>query len=439
MKTPTLIQELQNIETLRKAWKNLNKSNKFSFGASGETIKSFSDNIETNLEEISKKIAKGKYTFSPLRAVAIEKKSQNSEAEKSYRPIKVNEIRDRVVTKAITNLISKDLYTLYHLNNEASYAYQKGIGVEAAIQRMVLLYQAGYKVILEADIEKFFDSVNLTKLLDEKVFPVLKDNTINNLISKALTQEIANRDKLTELELLAFDRTEGGIPQGSALSPLLSNICLSDFDNRMLKNQFGLVRYADDFIVLCKTEEEAHSAFNIATEEIEEKLGLKIYPFDAPKKAARIIRPDRENFEFLSIKFNGRELYPKKEKVIELKEKIRNICSLHRWDTEKNKRIDNNVLTILKRTDNLICGWLSAFSFSDVDRYFEEIDSYSNIQLAHILRQMDWGFKSSKLKKVKYKSQQVDSLSDTQRRYSGVHTCKSFFSEVLIRRLKIPL
>ncbi len=213
---------LSQVSNLQRAWNKLSMENKYSHGLSGETIAEFSANLPTHLQSISDRLSKGTYKFSPYRGVPIPK------TEGAPRPIKIPEIRDRVVIKAIVELIHPQLSKTFNLYNEASFAYIENRGVKDAIIRMVDLYNQGNKVVLEADIKKFFVSVDRKKLLAEKILP--------------------NLSSMSELEFMAFEKTKGGIPQGSSISPLLSNICLADFDRRMLSEGFGLIRYADDCV-----------------------------------------------------------------------------------------------------------------------------------------------------------------------------------------------
>lgn len=422
MTQETLFHHLTQKSNLEDAWNKLSKEHKYSHGLSGETISDFTANLRIHLQSISDQLKNGTYKFSPYRGVPIPK------SEGTPRPIKVPEIRDRVVIKAIVELIQPQLSERFNLSNIASYAYIEKRGVKDAIQRMVDLYSQGNRVVLEADIKKFFDSVDRQKLLKEKVLPNLNDKSLDSLIISATEQEIGNLQNMSDLEFMAFERTKGGIPQGSSISPLLSNICLADFDKRMLSEGFGLIRYADDFIVMCKTEEDAKNAYEVARDEIENKLGLELYPLGEDKSKTRIILPAREKFSFLSIQFNGKELFPTKEKVDQLYEKIK---------IATNIKMQKKVLTVLRKTDNLLCGWLAAFSYYDSDRYFGQIDEFINKELANALRQFDWVFKSKYTERRKIGGKEFECLSKKQRLFSGVHTCESFFKEIYKDRMKI--
>lgn len=423
-----LFNKLSDVKTLEHAWTKLNKSNRRSQGLSNETIDSFENNLKENLQQLSRELKSGKFKFSLLRGVAIDK-TKPSDTQKKYRAIKIAEIKDRVVLKALAIVLENKLKNKFKLDNAVSFGYRENIGVAEAITRMVAIYKTGRTCILEADIKKFFDSVDNEKLLNEKIFPALgKDTSINQLLLEGLSQEIGNANELTELELLEFKSTKGGIPQGSALSPLLSNICLADFDQRMITEGFGLVRYADDFIVLCKDETEAGRAYLIALEEIS-KLNLELYPLGESNSKTKISRPAHQIFSFLSIRFDGNVLWPTAEKVEELKEKIKYVTDTSEFP---------DVLTVLKKTNNLLAGWLSAFHYCDVDRYFKVIDDEVDYQLFNALRQFNWELKlpgKTRFKrKVQVKSalgseQHANCLSLSQRRKSGIILASEFFSD----------
>lgn len=437
-KRQALLNKLSNINFLTEAWNQLSKSNKGSRGISGETIESFERDLKNKLQQISDELKKGCYKFSSFRAVAIDK-TKEGDTEKKYRAIRIAEIKDRVVLKALAILIEQKLGRKFKLDNSVSFGYQKKIGVAHAIERMVGLYKSGRTVILEADIKKFFDNVNNRRLLEEKVFPALGlDDSVNQLLIEGLNQEIGNKEDLTDLELLEFSHSSDGIPQGSALSPLLSNICLSGFDQRMLKENFGLIRYADDFIVLCKDETEARRAYQIAKEEIE-KLKLELHEIDIPNSKTKIVKPASQEFSFLSIRFDGNQLWPTPKKLEEFKEKVRYITNVEEY---------KDVLTILRKSNNLISGWLSSFHFCDVDRYFEKIDDFMNYQLFNALRHLNWELKSQGKTRFKYKIQRKNQLSSdtnancltpSQRNNSGVITCRQFFEIKMKERAKIDV
>jgi RNA-directed DNA polymerase len=189
-KQKTLHEEISSPENLRNAWNKLNKTNENSVGLSGKTLKQFSDNLEDKILAISIKLQKNQFKFSPTRAVTIPKDNGK------YRPLQVPEIEDRLVLKSIAISLEQELSTILDAGKGVSFAYQKKIGIRDAVEALKKLYKQGNTVILEADIINFFGEVNKKDLLKIKVFPNLRDDTINSLIEEALNQKVGGIDKI---------------------------------------------------------------------------------------------------------------------------------------------------------------------------------------------------------------------------------------------------
>lgn len=430
-----LITLISSPSYLRKAWIALNKTNKSSRGVSEETIDDFSNSLESNIMEISKRLKSKTYSFSDVRPVLIPKGGKNE-----FRPLRLAEISDRLVQKALAMKLEELLAKKYKLDNDCSFAYRKGGKVEDAIKKMVEHYSAGYKIILEADIKKFFDNVNRKRLL-RKIFQELPDRTINKLIENGLSQGIGDLSHYDSQHHHYFLESMHGIPQGNSLSPLLANIYLSSFDQRMILENMRLIRYADDFIVMCKTVADAKHALSVAKEEIEVELGLSLHelasPIHAETSKTRIIDPKHHKFSFLSICFNGQKVWVNPKKIVELREKINVITDL---STYKHDAKYNGLITVLQRLKNLLEGWLSAFKYVDVDRNFEEIDDHINYKLLTTFLKMDFHFKSNNVveKKIKSVGKKVQLLSDKQRDNTGVPTCIKFLNSIDRSEIKSP-
>ncbi len=375
-----------------------------SHGLSGETIRDFKDSLVPNLRKIREQLRTRSYKFSPLRAAPITKRSVGE-----FRPLRIPEVRDRVVCKAIALLIQPILVRKLGLNNAASYAYQKGLGPREAIERMVALYRQGRPFIWVADIVKFFDTVDKELLLSQYVFPHLPDDSLNDLIREALAMEIGNRDQLSGPELMSFVSSEGGIPQGSSLSPLLSNAYLAEFDQQMIARGYGLVRYADDFIVVCSSKREAEDAHQFARTILEEQLHLRLHPLDHHDANAKseITQPTQKPIEFLSICFSGSRIWPSRSTVVALKAQLREV-------TEPKKHVD--VLTLLWTTRNLLQGWIAAFYYTDIEPILTEIDALANRRICRALYRMGWELDKQFLKR----GPDAYELSDAQRSSSGI-------------------
>ncbi|RQO64863.1 hypothetical protein DBR43_31785 [Pedobacter sp. KBW06] len=429
-----LLTQISSPSHLKKAWTKLNKTNKESRGISEETISDFTNNLESNLIEISKRLKAKTYKFSDVRPVLIPKNEK-----KQFRPLRLSEISDRVVQKALALKLEELLSEKYKLDNPCSFAYRKEGKVEDAVKKMVEYYKEGFHYILEADIKKFFDNVNRKKLL-KKVFDDLPDNTINKLIREALEQNIGDLSHYETQHHHYFLDSMQGIPQGNSLSPLLANIYLADFDQRMITEKLRLVRYADDFIVMCKDEAQAKQALQIAKEEIEAKLGLSIHDLPSPAhlegSKTRIVNPIHHRFSFLSISFDGKKAWVKPSKINDLRTKINDITNISSY---KNDPKFQGLPTILKRLKNLLEGWLSAFKYVDVDREFQEIDDHINYKILTVLVKMDFRLKTNNVetKKIKSIGKTIQLISKTQRENIGVPTCANFLSS--IERGKIHL
>ena len=382
----SLIGKVATRKNLEMAWRDVNRfARPFSHGMSNQTIQDFQANLKSNLELIRSELLSGNYQFGNIRAVTIKKKSGKK------RPLKIADVRDRVVQRAITRILEKNLEKKFNLNNLASHAYLRKKGVRSAISRMLKLHKDGHHVILEADIEKFFDTVDLNILLNEMIFPNLLDDSINNLIVGAFKMEIGNKDKLPEDDFELYPDSAVGLPQGGYLSPLFSNIYLSEFDQSMLRENFQLIRYADDFIVMCKSMEEAENAYKHAQKILEMDLNLKLHPRDDNGKQAktRIVKVSQTTIKFLGVQFNGLRIWPDPEKRRQLSNKLSSI--------NKNSR---HVRELLNSINNLLEGWVAAYGFCDLnENYMNEIDNEVGKVLWIGLKNLGWKLKPKFLSK----------------------------------------
>lgn len=430
----SLLESIASPLYLKESWDKLNKSNRTSHGMSYETIDEFKNTLDIQIQAISKQLLSKKYSFNEVRAVLIPKKNPGE-----FRPLRIADIRDRLVQKALSSKLEELLSAKYLLNNQCSFAYQKDKGIEQAIGKMIEHFKNGCNIILEADIKKFFDTVNRKKLL-QKVFDDLPDTSINNLIEDALSQSVGNLEHHAhEYHHYFLDSIEG-IPQGNSLSPLLANIYLADFDQRMINEKLALVRYADDFIVLCKSHEDAERALLIAKEELEKRLGLELHDLLNPPHSkfskTRIVNPFFHVFSFLSIRFDGRSVWVSEKKVKGLLEKISTITDVEKYNTDKEFK---GILTIINKTKNLIEGWLASYKFVDVDRDFSEIDPYISYRLCQAFIKLGYKLKPNSLDLFKFRGEKKHSqiFNKLQRENSGVPYCEDFIKTLDRNKISI--
>jgi len=406
----TLLNKISSQENLLSAWGKLNKANRSSHGLDDVSIQDFADNLEDKISSISNRLRNGSYKFSPNRAVLIPKPNGK------FRPLQVPIISDRLVLKAIAIELEEQFEKTIAQSEGVSFAYQKKLGVKDAIGKIKEHYDKDNTNVLEADLINFFGEVDKEQLLTKQIFPNLSDKSLNDLISSALNQQIGGLDKIKQHQKKYFEGLNSGIPQGNPLSPLLSNIYLSPFDIHLKNKGYNLVRYADDFVILCKNKKECQWAFK-ECEIILTKLELNIHPLEEGDKT-KIIDLMKSTFDFLSITFNGKSFYPSKDSVKRFKSKVRDIC---------NGKVDYNVLTLLKKVSNVFDGWVSAFYYTEVERFSDEIDYYLNRQLFLAMRKFDWKFtavsKGTLPSKFRHQGESPDCLSKKQREKSGIPSC----------------
>lgn len=406
-----LLNKISSVESLRLAWAKLEKFNKESHGLTGETIAEFELNKEDKILSISKRLQEGTYQFSPYRAVLIPK------SKGKFRPLQIPEVSDRVVIKAIAIELEEHFKELLEKSRGLSFAYQKGLGVKEAVEKINEYCQNGYSYVLEADLINFFGTVDKDSLLNDVVFKGLSDTTINTLIQQALNQSIGNLDSFNVEQKKYFENIDKGIPQGNALSPLLSNIFLSPFDLRLKDKGFKLVRYADDFVIMCTSEKECEEAY-IECCTVLEELNLNIHKLEEGGKTRIVNFNKHDTMDFLSVTFDGNMFYPSFANVERLKNKIRDVC---------NGKDKYCVSTLLIKIKNKLDGWVSAFYYTDIQRYSSEIDAFINRQFYLSLAKMGWKFTASSLGKLphkfRHKNESPKCLSFLQRKNSGIPLC----------------
>ncbi len=271
------------------------KDNHGCAGVDGITIENFEQELDANLFALENELVHKNYHPLPLMKILVAKK--NGEP----RGLCIPTVRDRIVQKAVLEQIEPILEKEFE---ECSFAYRKGRSVKQAVFKIKEYYDLGYRWVVEADIDAFFDTVNHA-LLMEKFKRYVHDSDIRKLIKLWLAAEIWDGSSLTLLEK--------GIPQGSPISPILANLFLDQFDEEMLRKGYKYVRYADDFVILCKKSEEAEQALSLSKKVLEKLLltvddedvvsfdeGFKylgvifmksmiMQPFDKPKKPHKVL------------------------------------------------------------------------------------------------------------------------------------------------------
>lgn len=254
-------------------------------GADGVSLERFSDDLLERLGKLRKQIASNTYVPDPLLRIELPRPG------KAPRLLAVPTVRDRVLQTAVAQILAPILDPLFE---EESFAYRPGRSVQDAVKAIVSARNEGFEHVVDADIQAFFDNIPHEELL-EKLAEVLPDDSLIPLITAWLNTPIKTKD--------GFERPKCGVPQGSPISPLLSNLFLDEFDEVLTGDeQRRLVRYADDFVIFARDNHTAETALEEASLWLVE-AGLAIN-FDKTR-----ITTFEQGFSFLGVHFEGDTLW----------------------------------------------------------------------------------------------------------------------------------
>ena len=252
-----LLDEILSDENIALAQKRV-YANKGAGGVDEIGIKELSEYMKENWESIKKQIQERKYKPQPVLRVEIPKPNGG------VRKLGIPTVVDRVIEQAITQILSPIFDPLF---NEHSYGFRPGRRCEQAITKLLEYFNDGYIWVVDIDLEKFFDNVPQDRLMS-LVNNVIHDGDTESLIRKYLQAGVMVKDK--------YEETKLGTPQGGNLSPLLSNIMLNELDKELESRGLNFVRYADDCVIVVRSEAAAKRVMYSITDWIERKLGLKV-------------------------------------------------------------------------------------------------------------------------------------------------------------------
>ncbi len=235
------------------------KRNRGAAGIDRVSVQMFERNLDENLQALERVLKDGSFTPYPLRRKYIPKEPGK------FRPLGIPAVRDRVGQEALRRLLNPIFEPLFH---QASYGFRQGRGCHMALDQVLKLHGEGYRVVLDADIKGFFDNLPHAVIMAALAAQVADGNVLR-LIQKFLRSGV--------MEEGVFKPTTTGTPQGGVISPLLANIVLNYLDWQLHKRGFRLVRYADDFVVLCQSRSQAEGALALVTQTLSD-LGLSLSP-----------------------------------------------------------------------------------------------------------------------------------------------------------------
>ena len=348
-----LLEQILSPMNLNRAFKRV-RSNKGSGGIDKMEVESLKDYLVENKEQLIQSILDGKYRPNPVRRVEIPK-------EKGVRRLGIPTVVDRVIQQAIAQVLSPVYEKQFSTN---SYGFRPGRNAHQALSRCRDHITEGYVFAVDMDLEKFFDTVNQSKLI-EVLSRTIRDGRVISLIHKYLNAGVVVRNK--------FEDTERGVPQGGPLSPLLSNIMLNELDKELKRRGHRFVRYADDLVILCKSKRSAERTLANIVPYIENKLFLKV---NREKTTTAFVSKIKfVGYSFYAYKGKGRlRIHPKS--IAKMKERIRTLTSRSNgWGYARRKEALRQYIT----------GWVNYFRLADMTKLLLGVDSWYRRRLRMVI------------------------------------------------------
>lgn len=344
--TDKLLEEVLHRDNMNIAFKKV-KSNKGAGGIDGMGVDELLPYLKENKFELLQAIDCGKYKPNPVRRVEIPKEEKGK-----VRELGIPTVVDRVVQQAITQVLSPIYEEQF---SENSYGFRPKRSTHDALKQCQENVNDGYKYVIDMDLEKFFDTVCQSKLI-EILSRTIKDGRLISLIHKYLNAGVVKNG--------LFERTEIGVPQGGPLSPLLSNIMLNELDKELSKRGHRFVRYADDCMIFCKSKRAAIRTLENILPFIEEKLFLKVNRDKT--KIAHIIDVKFLGYGFYIYKGECRlRVHPKS--VIKMQDKIRKIMARNNgWGNEYRA----------EKLIQFVRGWINYFKLADIKNLTIKTDEW---------------------------------------------------------------
>ena len=362
-----LLEKILDDNNLYSAYKQVYK-NKGTSGIDGITVEELEIYMNKHKEEIKEQIRNLKYKPSPVRRVEIPKENGK------MRKLGIPTVVDRLIQQAIVQVLTPIFESQF---SETSYGFRPSRCCEQAIVKALEYFNDGYDWIVDIDLQAFFDNVNQDKLIGI-IRRTIKDGRVVSLIRKYLVSGVMVNGVLQP--------TKVGTPQGGNLSPLLSNIMLNELDKELEKRGLRFVRYADDCLIMVRSEKAANHVMESVTRYIEKKLGLKVNV-----EKSKVARPNK-------IKYLGFGFYNKKG-TWRPKPHLKSLQKFERKLKDITSR--SNAMSIndkIVKLNQVIRGWINYFRIADMKTSMERIGEH----LRHRLRMCIW--KYWKKPKTKYKA-----------------------------------
>ena len=367
---PELLERVLDKDNLNRAFKRV-KANNGAPGIDGKTVEEAGAYLRENQKELIGRIKRGKYTPDPVRRVEIPK------PDGGIRKLGIPTVKDRIFQQAITQQLQPVYEPLF---SENSYGYRPGRSAKDAILKVKEYAEQGYIHAVSLDLSKYFDTLNHEMLLN-----ILR----RNVKDERVIQWIKRYLKSGVMENGVAMETEEGSPQGGNISPLLANIYLNEFDQEFEKRGVAMVRYADDIVLLAKSERAAKRLLETSTKYLEKTLKLKVNQEKSRVVSVFAIR----NFKFLGFTLgkNRKGVYVRVhgKSWRKMKEKLKELSS---------RRSCRSIRPSLEKIKVFMRGWLNYYGIADMKNRIEALNSW----LYHRIRMSIW--KQWKKPKTKFRN-----------------------------------
>jgi RNA-directed DNA polymerase len=354
-----LIDKVFAPKNLSAAWAKV-RANEGAAGVDHQSVAQFGENAEKYLAELGDELRTGRYRPQAVRRRWIPKPGTTTQ-----RPLGIPTVRDRIVQTALRNVLEPIWEERTFV--EESYGFRPGRGCRKALRQVQALLDAGYTWVVDADIRSYFDTIDHGLLMAE-IERVVSDGRVLALVEAFLRQGV--------LEEMRSWTPERGTPQGAVISPLLANIFLHPVDEVLVEEGFALLRYADDLVILCRTEADAREGLQILGREIERRR-LQLHP----EKTGVVDATAPGGFDFLGYHFEQGRRWPRKKSLRSFQEKVR----------AKTRRTNGQSLSfIIVDLNRTLRGWFEYFKHSH-RHTFERLDRWIRVRLRSVLRHRNGG------------------------------------------------
>jgi RNA-directed DNA polymerase len=322
-------------------------------GVDHQTVERFLARRQQELDRLHEALRTESYRPQAVQRVWIPKLGSQEQ-----RPLGIPTVRDRVVQNAMLHVLEPIFDATF---SECSYGFRRGRGCHHALERVEELLRAGNVYVVDADLKSYFDTISKPRLL-ARIREKVSDSRVLRLVEMFLEQGVM--DGLKEWT------PEKGTPQGAVMSPLLANIYLNPLDHLLSEAGYAIVRYADDFVILCRTREEADRALQLVRQWVEENE-LALHP-----TKTRIVDARSEGFDFLGYRLGGKLCLPREKSLKKFQDAVR----------EKTRRTNGQCMPfVCARLSSQLRGWFTYFRHCHWS-IFHDLDGWLRGRLRSILR-----------------------------------------------------